>query len=140
MGYCEIGDLELACGQGLQAVLKASPERAQVAISQAASDIDGYLVSGGYCVPLQPVPANIKGYAIDLALYNLAVLKGLNKENAADEAVIDKAKIARDFLKQVALGKYRIPVQGSSGGSASDSTRKIKVSRGIRPVDMRGYF
>ena len=116
---------------------------AQQAIERAGSEIDGYLVSGGYDVPLAVVPPNIKNYAVDMAVYNFAVAVGMTDDQAAEE-LREKAKVAREFLRLVGQGKMRIPTGGaSSSGTTGDvdgGAHRVQVRRGVRSVDTRRFF
>lgn len=144
MKYCSLDDLKSALGAGLAANLAAGGQpKAEQAIERASSEIDGYLVSGGYEVPLAFTPPNVKGYCIDLAVYNFAAGVGMTGDKAADE-LREKAKVAREFLRLVGQGKLHIPKAGKdaagASGEATGGLHKIKVRRGINPVSTRGYF
>ena len=133
-------------GKGLITNLEKSPsgqDKLGKAIERASSEIDGYLVSGGYEVPLSFVPPNIQNYAVDFAVYNFAVAVGLTDDKAAEE-LREKAKVAREFLRLVGQRKLSIPTGGtdSSGasGTAGGGEHSVQVKRGVSRVNMRGYL
>ena len=146
MSYCSLDDAKAAMSRGLLDNIEGAegaPAKVQQAIERAGSEIDGYLVSGGYDVPLALVPPNIKNYAVDLAVYNFAVAVGMTDDQAAEE-LREKAKTAREFLRLVGQGKMRIPTGGTnSSGNAGEldgGTHRIQVRRGVRSVNTGRFF
>lgn len=146
MSYCSLVDAKVAMSRGLLDNIEGAegaPAKLQQAIERAGSEIDGYLVSGGYDVPLVAVPPNIKNYAVDLAVYNFAVAIGMTDDQAAGE-LREKAKVAREFLRLVGQGKMRIPTGGANSGDTAGElvggTHRVQVRRGVRSVDTRRFF
>lgn len=146
MSYCSLDDAKAAMSRGLLDNIEGAEgggAKAQQAIERADSEIDGYLVSGGYDVPLALVPPNIKNYAVDLAVYNFAVAIGMTDDQAAEE-LREKAKVAREFLRLVGQGKMRIPSGGTSSsdtaGNIDGGAHRVQVRRGVRSVNTGRYF
>ena len=139
MAYCTKADLEQAFGASLiSSWSDGSAEKVQHAIDNADGVIDGYLISGGYRIPINPVPKNLNVYAVDLAAYNLLTAKGVH-DSPGDKAIIDRAKDARSFFSKVASGHFRIPVPTEDGpDEARPSGSIIKVSAPER-IDLSGY-
>ncbi|MCL2608506.1 MAG: DUF1320 domain-containing protein [Treponema sp.] len=138
MGYCERADLEAAYGEDrILGWSRDNPGIVDRAIRNAGSEIDGYLLSGGYRVPLSPTPENLRKYCIDIAAANLLVSAGLLENDPGGRAVVDEAKNARHFLERVAEGKFRIPGYADEGETSSPPGG-VKVSAMPR-LDMRGF-
>jgi len=77
------------------------------AISRADAEIDAY-VGKRYQLPLMPVPDQVKGLSIDMALYHL-----YSRRSVAPTVRRQKYEAAVAFLKQVAAGEA--VVEGASG-------------------------
>ena len=139
MAYCTIADLQAAYGEDrIGAWSRLDPDTADRAIVDAAAEIDGYLLSGGYAVPLPGAPANIKKYAIDIASANLVLSAGLLESDPGGKAVYEQAKIARQYLTKVAEGKFVIP--GYSGEDEVSKPPSGNVqTRTSAKLDLRGY-
>ena len=141
MAYISREQLERALPDGgtLDALCRGDLRRADQAIETAQGEVDGYLLSGGYTVPLNPVPENVRNYTVDMAVWNLAVTSGF-RDDAADEALKVKYEKALDFLKGVATGKYRVPVAAAGGeDEAAPPTAGIRV-KGRKAVNLDGYW
>jgi phage gp36-like protein len=140
MAYCTPDDLYAAYGE--DKVInwsRLNPDTVDRAIRDAGAEIDGYLLSGGYCVPLPGPPANLKKYCIDIAAANLVISVGVIKDNAGDAAVLEQAKIARRYLEKVAEGKFRIPGYTTDAEELEQPPAgNIRVSSRPR-LDWRGY-
>jgi len=136
--YCARADLEAAYGEDRIAGWSRDDGRAvERAIRNAGSEIDGYLLSGGYRVPLSPTPENLRKYCIDLAAANLLISGGVLENDPGGDAIVEEAKNARRFLERVAEGKFRIPGY-SDGGETSSPPGGVSVSTMPR-LDMRGF-
>jgi len=138
--YISLEQLERALPDGgtLDEWCGGDDSKAIQAISTAQGEADGYLISGGYSVPLNPVPENIKNYVIDIAVYNLAVMSGF-RSDAADGELKIKYEKALEFLRGVATGKYRIPLPSEEGEGATAARADFKVKSGQK-MDMRAYW
>ena len=73
--------------------------RAEKAIADADAFIDGY-VGSRHRVPLDPVPGIVRGYSVDIAIYNLYA-----RRDVVPELRADRFKNAVRFLELVARGK-----------------------------------
>jgi len=137
--YCQKADLEKALRDGVLADWTGGNDlKVNAAIASAASEINGYLLSGGYTVPLSVIPDNVRDYAVSVSLYNLAVVRGITEE-ASDKELIEKKKAAIRFFEGVATGKFRIPTgQGSGEESPTRPTGKFKVLTGTK-MNMNGF-
>jgi phage gp36-like protein len=110
MGYCTLEDLSGAYGADrIAGWSRRDPDAAERAIRNASSEIDGYLISGGYIVPLQGPPENLRKYCIDIAAAALVLNAGVLENDPGGKAVLEEAKNARRYLTKVAEGKFRIP-------------------------------
>ena len=141
MGYISRERLERALPDGgtLDRLCGGDLTRADQAIETAQGEVDGYLLSGGYAVPLDPAPENVKNYTVDIAVWNLAVTSGF-RGDPSDEALKVKYEKAVEFLRGVASGKYRVPVvAGASADEAAPPKAGIKV-RGRKAIDLDGYW
>ena len=140
MPYCTITDLNAAYGEDrITGWSRLNPDTVDRAITDAGAEIDGYLLSGGYPVPLPGAPATVKKYCVDIASANLVLSAGVLDSDPGGKAVLEQAKIARSYLSKVAEGKFKIP-----GYSAGDDTPQglpygnVQVSSSRR-LDLRGY-
>jgi phage gp36-like protein len=114
MAYCSLSDLQNAYGEDrITGWSHLNPDIVDRAITDAGAEIDGYLLSGGYTIPLKSTPANIKKYCIDIACVNLVLSIGVMDIDPGGKAVLEQAKIARQYLTKVAEGKFTVP--GVSG-------------------------
>jgi len=110
MGYCIRADLEAAYGEDrIAGWSRLDSNAVDRAIRNASAEIDGYLISGGYAVPLSGPPENLRKYCIDIAAANLVISAGVLENDPGGKAVIEEAKNARQFLTKVAEGKFKIP-------------------------------
>mgnify|MGYP006285372115 CR=1 FL=1 len=139
MAYCSRSDLEAAHGAlKIEQWSEGDTARVDRAIADAEAEVDGYLLSGGYPVPLSPAPDNIRKYTTDLAVYNLLTAVGVSGQAEGDQVYIDRAKAARRYLEKVAEGKFRIPGYAEDGEVSAPRVGGVKVSARDR-LDMEGY-
>ena len=141
MGYCTSTDLQAAYGEDrIAGWSRLNGETVERAIVDASAEIDGYLLSGGYTVPLPGAPANLKKYCIDITCANLVLSAGVMEEDPGSKAVLEQAKIARQYLTKVAEGKFKVP--GYSNGTVEPErppSAGVRVSSRPR-IDLRGYL
>jgi phage gp36-like protein len=139
MAYCTRADLEAAYGEdriaGWSRMDAAAVDRA---VRNAGAEIDGYLISGGYAVPLAGPPENLKKYCIDIAAANLVLSAGVLDNDPGGKAILEEAKNARHFLSKVAEGKYKIPGYAIGGEEVSSPPGGVKVSSRPR-LDLKGF-
>lgn len=139
MAYCTVEDLYNAFGQdNINGWSRLDPDTVDRAIANAGAEIDGYLLSGGYPVPLDPPPANIRKYAIDLAGLNLINGYGLMANDDGSKGIVEQAKSARRYLEKVAEGKYRIPGYAEEGETSLPPSGNVQVSARSR-LDLEAY-
>jgi phage gp36-like protein len=139
MGYCTLNDLEESYGvDRIAGWSRLDPVAVDRAISRATAEIDGYLVSGGYAVPLAGPPENIKKYCIDIAVANLVINAGILEADPGGKAVVEEAKNARRYLGKVAEGAYKIPGYVTEGEVAKPPSGGVQITAGNR-LDWKGY-
>jgi phage gp36-like protein len=139
MAYCTRVDLEEAYGEDrIAAWSRMEPNVVDRAIRNASSEIDGFLISGGYTVPLSGPPENLKKYCIDIAAANLILSCGVLDTDPGGKAIVDEAKNARQFLAKVAEGKYRIPGYVDRNTEVSHPPAGVRVSA-LPRLDLRAY-
>jgi len=142
MAYCTAADLEAAYGADrIAGWSRLDPDRADKAVSDASAEIDGYLLSGGYTVPLPGAPPTIRKYCVDIACASLVISAGVLESDPGGQAVIEQAEIARRYLDKVAQGKYKIPGYDSGGGEAAATSPPAGniQARSMKRLDLRGY-
>jgi len=140
MSYCTTDDLYAAYGEDRVAGWsRLNPDTVDRAITDAGAEIDGYLLSGGYDVPLKGTPANVKKYCIDIASANLVLSAGVLDSDPGGKAVLDQAKIARQYLTKVAEGKFVIPGYGGESGAVSSPPGGNVQTKTSPKLDLRGY-
>jgi phage gp36-like protein len=139
MAYCTIADLQAAYGEDrITGWSRLNPDTADRAIADAAAEIDGYLLSGGYSVPLPGAPANIKKYCVDIASANLVLSAGILESDPGGKAVLNQAEIARKYLTKVAEGKFVIPGCSAEGEASKPPSGNVQTRTGSK-LDWRGY-
>jgi phage gp36-like protein len=139
MAYCTLGDLNAAYGADRVAGWsRLNPDTVDRAIADAAAEIDGYLLSGGYAVPLPGSPANIRKYCIDIASANLVLSAGVLESDPGGKAVLNQAEIARKYLSKVAEGKFVIPGYSAEGEASKPPSGNVQT-RTDSKLDWRGY-
>jgi phage gp36-like protein len=138
MGYCTRADLEAAYGKDrITGWSRMDSKVVARAIQNASTEIDGFLISGGYVVPLSGPPENLRKYCIDIAAANLVISAGVLENDPGGKAVIDEAKNARQFLTKVAEGKFKIPGYANSK-EVSEPPGGVKISSMPR-MDFKGW-
>ncbi|MGI5090819.1 phage protein Gp36 family protein [Treponema sp. OMZ 805] len=137
MAYCTMTDLQSTYGaERIAAWSAVDAERAEKAIADASAEIDGYLLSGGYTVPLAGTPATIKKYCVDIACASLIISTGMLENDPGGKAVVEQADIARRYLDKVAQGKYKIPgYDENSSKPPSGNIQAVSMTR----MDWKGY-
>jgi phage gp36-like protein len=139
MAYCTIADLQAAYGEDrIAAWSHLDADTVDRAITDAGAEIDGYLFSGGYAVPLSGAPANIKKYAVDIACASLVLSAGMLEADPGGKAVYEQAKIARQYLTKVAEGKFMIPGYSTDGEVSRPPAGNVRTRAGEK-LDWRGY-
>jgi phage gp36-like protein len=94
------------------------------AINRAEAEIDAYLGSR-YALPLTPVPDQVKGLSIDMALYHL-----YSRRSVAPPIRRQKYEAALSLLKQIAAGEA--VVEGASELLAETSQVESEFSSATR--------
>jgi phage gp36-like protein len=139
MGYCTRADLEAAYGEDrIVGWSRMDSNAADRAIRNASAEIDGYLISGGYAVPISGPPENLRKYCIDIAAANLVLSAGVLDNDPGGKAIIEEAKNARQFLAKVAEGKFKIPGYTSGDDEVSTPSGGVMVSTMPR-LDLKGF-
>ena len=140
MSYCTLEDLEAAySAERISAWSRLDPDKVERAIQNAQAEIDGYLISGGYTVPIQGPPENLRKYCVDIATSRLILGAGVLDVDPGGKAVMEEAKNARHYLEKVAEGKFRIPGYANSGEETSKlPPGGVRVSATPR-MNLQGY-
>lgn len=139
MGYCTQADLEGAYGADrIAGWSRLDPDTVDRAIDRATAEIDGYLISGGYTVPLSGPPKNLQKYCVDIAAANLVISAGVLENDPGGKAVVEEAKNARHYLEKVAEGKFKIPGYAAEDEVSKPPSGNVRVASQKR-LDWRGY-
>jgi phage gp36-like protein len=140
MAYCSSTDLQNAYGEAtIAGWSRLNPDTVDRAITDAGAEIDGYLLSGGYTVPLPGAPpANVKKYCIDIACANLVLGSGVMDIDPGGKAVLEQAKIARQYLTKVAEGKFIVPLVSGDHEVSKPPSGGVQIRTRAR-LDLRGY-
>lgn len=99
---------------------------AREAIGDADAEIDGYLMKR-YPVPMSPVPAVIRKYSKDIAVYNLISRAGIDEGNGRT-TTLTRYKNAIAFLTKVAKGETDIVKEGTAPSKAAAEGFRISSS------------
>jgi phage gp36-like protein len=141
MAYCSVADLQDAYGEDrINGWARFNPDAVERAVKNAEAEIDGYMLSGGYEIPIAGPPETIRKYCIDIASANLVISGGVMESDPGGKAVVEQAKVARRYLEKVAEGKFKIPgyIDRTSGETAKPPSGSIRVWARQR-LDLRGY-
>ena len=139
VAYCTIEDLQSTYGaERIAAWSAVDAERAEKAIADASAEIDGYLLSGGYTVPLSGNQPTIKKYCVDIACASLIISTGMLENDPGGKAVVEQADIARRYLDKVAQGKYKIPGFDDTGKGSKPPTGNIQAVS-MQRMNWQGY-
>lgn len=140
MGYCTVTEvLDMMKDDLVAAVLtddyvekdeakeKIAP-MAEEAIQDASAEIDGYLAKR-YNVPLKEIPAAIRKFSKDIAIYNLVSRIGID-ENDRQKTILTRYNQAVSFLTKAANGTIQLGLsendlqsQAATGFQISGNTR-----------------
>lgn len=104
------------------------------ALADADAQIDGYLMSAGYVLPLSEIPPLVQGLAIALAIWKLNVLEPGPKIEADYKAAVRS-------LESIAEGTMRLPVNGTE--PADDGNGAAMVTDRERPMtaeNLKGFI
>jgi phage gp36-like protein len=105
------------------------------AIAGAGELIDGYLLGGGYALPLDPVPALIGKIALDIAWYDLW-------RNAIPDDVATRYKDALKQLADIQSGRIALPNAAGAAIEPTASDNEVLFEEGSRTFtrdSMGGY-
>lgn len=108
------------------------------AIIGAGQLIDGYL-SSRYTVPLEPVPDNIKIFAVNIALAELLIDAGINNDSDADKAIVKRKEEALKFLEKVAAGTFNLPIPANPG-EATKPVDNFIAYKSKPKLDLKGFI
>lgn len=150
MAYCEAGDvMDMLKEDAMNPIIGdryiEDPEKrremleplAREAIGDADAEIDGYLMKR-YPVPMSPVPAVIRKYSKDIAVYNLVSRTGIN-ESERENNYLTRYKNAISFLSKVAKGEADIVKEGTDLSMAAATGFQLSSSpRLFSRKSMRG--
>ena len=129
MAYCTLTDLEAAySAEQVAAWSRLDPDKVEKAIQNASAEIDGYLISGGYTVPLSGPPQNLNKYCVDIAAASLVLGAGVLENDPGGKAVLEEAKNARRYMEKIAEGKFKIPGYANGDTEVSSPPGAVKVS------------
>jgi len=96
------------------------------AIADADEEIDGY-VGSRHPVPLAPVPAIIRKFSVDIAIYNL-----YRRRDQVPETRGKAYENAISFLKQVALGKISLGASDPEGNPPASDAPELASDNPVR--------
>lgn len=104
------------------------PTKVAAAIDDAGNEIDIYLTSGGYGLPLANVPSVIIAYACDIARYRLY-------DDEATEQVEKRYERALKFMQAVAKGDIKLSANNTnlSGDSETVGEAEFEGGRQVFP-------
>lgn len=102
------------------------------AITRANEEVDSYLVAK-YALPLAAAPAQIVGYACDMARYFLISATRIEILSQADR---DTYRDAQKYLENVASGKVGLTVPGT-GTFEADSLSSLVTTASAPPTDSK---
>jgi phage gp36-like protein len=110
-----------------------SAARIDQALVEATSQIDAF-VGGRYELPLPLVPEVLKAFAVDLALYRLALRTGRPRDELRK-----RYEDAVSFLKSVAKGEAKLPGI-DTGNAAPDALADAGSSSDVATVSRPRLF
>jgi len=143
MAYCTKTDIEkmipatdvtaLTDDEGTGAQVAA---RVSEAIAQADSEIDGYC-GVRYSVPFSPVPAVIKKFSVDIAVYNLYS----RRQEEIPETRSERYKNAIKFLEMLAKGTISLGIEPEPTATSNSyaETNKTTNDRIFTRDKLKGF-
>ncbi len=108
------------------------PAKVDAAISDAGNEIDIYLISGGYGLPLSTVPSVVTSYACDIARYRLY-------DDAATEQVNKRYERAIKFMQAVAKGEIKLSANDLDLSTAAEPVGDAHFIGGRQVFQGGGY-
>lgn len=141
MDYCTIENITERIGETALIQLtddagtgEADEDLATAAIGAASATIDSYC-QGRYSVPLTPIPAQIAGLCVDIAVYNLYSRSDL----AMPEVRKDRYNAAIRFLEKVADGKIQLGADTPAQINTDNTVNITSAPRNFTRRKMRGF-
>lgn len=111
---------------------------AEEAIQDADAEIDGYLAKR-YNVPLKEVPAVIRKFAKDIAIYNLVSRIGID-ENDREKTILTRYNQAVSFLTKAANGTIQLGLAENDLQSQAATGFRISGNKRLFSRDsLRGW-
>lgn len=107
--------------------------RVDKAIYMADSEIDGYL-GRRYTVPMDPAPAILNTYAVDMAIYHI-----YSRRMGAPEHREKRYKSAIKFFEMVADGKVSLGANDPDGTGGSDQPEFDGPERVFSRNSLKGW-
>ncbi|MGL4986985.1 MAG: phage protein Gp36 family protein [Treponemataceae bacterium] len=102
-------------------------------IKNACGEIDGYVSSGGYFVPIESPPVIIKSICVDLVILKLLTSAGINQDEF-DKLLGKRIDKSYEFLKNIASGKFLLPQEKETSQASLRSVQFRTTSK----INMRG--
>lgn len=143
MAYCTLADIkdqiderkliQLTDDEGLGVVGEA---RVTKAIADADEQIDGH-IGHRHMVPMEPAPAILRKYSVDIAIYNLYA-----RRETVPDVRADRYKDAVRFLEMVALGKISLGSLDPEGNPPASDAPEMSVDnpeRAFTRGSMEGF-
>ncbi len=133
MAYCTLDDvkeqidevrlIQLTDDEGFGTVNEGRVARA---IADADEEINGYAGSRR-TVPLDPVPAVIRKYSVDIAVYNL-----YGRRDRVPDSRAERYRNAVRFLEQVAMGKISLGENDPEGNPPASDAPWMSAENPVR--------
>lgn len=103
------------------------------AITDADAEIDGYL-SGRYELPMSPVPAVLKKFSVDMAIFNI-----LSRRLGSPESRENRYKNAVRFFEKVAKGEVKLGLDDPDGTGGDNTPEFDGPDRVFSRTSMAGF-
>ncbi len=138
MAYCSSADLkERYTSERIDAWSNSDATIVSKVCEDTSAEIDGYIVGGGYPLPLSDVPALVKTHAISMAVYRLLSRYGfMGQDDPGEEGIKDGYAQAIRYFEQVAKGTLPLPVATVN----TDEDKRVSVAvKSYTKLDLGGY-
>jgi phage gp36-like protein len=119
--------LYLVDEEGAGVLTPEGEARTQAALREAWGEVESYLAQR-YALPLPALPEVLRAKALDIAVYRLALRRGI-RPGTADEVLLQRYRDAVAFLKDVALGKASLPLPPASAPAQPKGGAKVQGKR-----------
>ncbi len=127
MAYCTKEQLITRFGTHVNTLSGMDDAVISAACKSASAELDGYMESAGYAVPLARAPEIVSVHAGSIAMYRLLVRAGMlpGELDGGQAPIVEDYKAAVRFGEQVARGALRLRSAMTAHKDTAHATRRV---------------